>query len=240
MLCYFYIGPTVPTNVRATTLGSRSIRVSWTPSSFGATGYRVITYLQSFSFVGTVEVTGSSRSSADVTDLEENTAYRFSVRALGNGNAVTVAVGDAMATTLTSGRCYRVLCVSYDISIAPSSPPQSVTVTAVDPSSLRITWQQPPAIDHNGPLTGYQIRYGRVGTSTSTASTSSTSYTLTGLTAYVQYSVQVAAINSDGTGPFSSSLMSLSGQDRMLSYSVLKTPLTFTILQYRVHQGHRQ
>lgn len=116
-----------------------------------------------------------------------------------------------------------VLCSSYnDIFKAPSSPPQSVTATAVDPSSLRVTWQQPPEIDHNGPLTGYQIRYAQVGTSTSTVSASSTSYTLSGLTPYVQYTVQVAAVNSDGTGPFSSSLMSLSGQDCMLSYSVIK------------------
>ena len=114
-----------------------------------------------------------------------------------------------------------VLCSSYnDISKAPSSPPQSVTAIAVDPSSLRVTWQQPPEIDHNGPLTGYQIRYGQVGTSTSTVSAGSTSYTLTGLTPYVRYTVQVAAVNSDGIGPFSSSLMSLSGQDCML-YSVI-------------------
>lgn len=104
-MCYF-LGPTVPTNVRATTLGSRSIRVSWTPSSFGATGYRITTYLQSFDFVGTVEVSGGSRSSADITDLEENTGYRFSVRAFGNNNAQTRAVGDAMATTLTAGMYY--------------------------------------------------------------------------------------------------------------------------------------
>ncbi|XP_065910272.1 protein sidekick-2-like isoform X2 [Dysidea avara] len=192
------VGPTLPSNVRATTLGSRSIRVTWSPSSFGAIRYRILSYLLSFDYVGYLEVSGGSQSSVDFTDLEENTGYRFSVRAIGNSDVYTTAVGDAIATTLTA---------------APSSPPQSVAATAVDPSSLRVTWQQPPEIDHNGPLTGYQIRFRQVGRSTSTVSTSSTSYTLTGLTAYVQYTVQVAAVNSDGTGPFSSSLTSLSGQD---------------------------
>ena len=224
------IGPTLPSNVGATTLGSRSIRVTWTPSTFGAIRYRILSYLLSFDYVGYLEVSGGSQSSVDFTDLEENTGYRFSVRAIGNSDVYTTAVGDAMATTLTAGKYYQCIILYIDISIAPSSPPQSVTVMAVDPSSLRVTWQQPPEIDHNGPLTGYQIRYGQVGRSTSTVSTSSTSYTLTGLTTYVQYTVQVAAVNSDGTGPFSSSLTSLSGQDSMLFYSVVKYLVDFIVL----------
>lgn len=81
---------------------------------------------------------------------------------------------------------------------------------------LEISWQPPPTIDHNGALTAYQINYSRVGGSTITMTTSvgstSTTYTLTGLVAHVDYSIQLAAMNNDGIGPFSTSVVLWSGQ----------------------------
>ena len=49
-------------------------------------------------------------------------------------------------------------------STVPSSPPQNVMVTSVNPALLRVSWQPPPMIDHNGPIT-YMINYTRVGSS---------------------------------------------------------------------------
>ena len=74
----------------------------------------------------------------------------------------------------------------------------------------------PPAINHNGLLTGYVIQYTRVGSSDMMTVTvnNGTSYTFSGLTVSTDYSVRVAAINVNGTGPFSSPVVNRSGEDR--------------------------
>ena len=103
-------------------------------------------------------------------------------------------------------------------STAPSSPPLNIMVTSVDPASLMVAWQPPPPIDHNGPITGYVIRYTRVGSSDmmSVNVTSVTAYTISGLPASTEYSVTIAAMNVNGTGPFSIPVEGRSGEDREL------------------------
>jgi len=92
-------------------------------------------------------------------------------------------------------------------STVPSSPPQSVMVTSVNPSSLGVSWLPPPEIDHNGPLTGHVIRYNRVGSNNMISETetvsSGTTLTISGLVPFVNYSISVAARTINGTGPFS-------------------------------------
>ena len=90
-------------------------------------------------------------------------------------------------------------------STVPSSPPQIVMVTSDDPASLIVSWQPPPPIDHNGPIT-YMIQYTRVGSSdmmSVNVNSGTTQYTISGLVAYVDYSVVVAARTVNGTGPSS-------------------------------------
>ena len=103
-------------------------------------------------------------------------------------------------------------------STVPSSPPQNVMVTSVNPASLRVSWQPPPPIDHNGPIT-YMIQYTRVETSAilSVTVNSGTTYTASGLVAYVEYSVTVAARTVNGTGPFSNPVVQRSGEDSELN-----------------------
>ena len=90
-------------------------------------------------------------------------------------------------------------------STVPSSSPLAVTVEGYNPASLMVTFQQPLVIDHNGPITGHVIQYTRVGSSDimSVNITSGTTHTISGLVAYVNYSVIVAAMTVNGTGPFS-------------------------------------
>ena len=99
-------------------------------------------------------------------------------------------------------------------STVPSSPPQNVMVTSVYPTSLNVSWQPPLEIDHNGPITGHMIQYTRVGSSDmmSVTVSSGTTYTISGLVAYVNYSVTVAAMNVNGTGPFSILMVGRSGE----------------------------
>ena len=103
-------------------------------------------------------------------------------------------------------------------STVPSSPPQNVMVTSVNPASLMVSWQPPPMIDHNGPIT-YMINYTRVGSSDmmSVNVTSGTTHLISGLVAYVDYSVTVAARTVNGTGPFSNPpVVQRSGEDGKL------------------------
>jgi len=87
-------------------------------------------------------------------------------------------------------------------------------VTSVNPSSLRVSWQPPPEIDHNGVITGYVIEYTRSGgLSDMVTVTSGTTRTISGLVPFVEYSVTVAAMTSSGTGPSSDIKVQSSGQN---------------------------
>ena len=110
--------------------------------------------------------------------------------------------------------------MSCNNSTVPSSPPQNVMVTSINPASLMVSWQPPPMIDHNGQITVYVIQYTRVGSSDmmSEIVTSGTSRTLSRLIAFVDYSIIVAAVNVNGTGPFSNPpVVGRSGEDSELN-----------------------
>ena len=98
-------------------------------------------------------------------------------------------------------------------STVPSSPPQNVMVTSVNPASLRVSWQLPSTINYNGPISGHVIRYTEGGTSNMRNVNSTTIHTISGLIAFVDYSVTVAAVNVNGTGNFSNPVVQRSGED---------------------------
>ena len=101
-------------------------------------------------------------------------------------------------------------------STVPSSPPQSVMVESHNPASLMVSWRPPGQRHRNGDITGYMINYTRVGSSDimSVNVTSGTTRTISGLVAYVNYSVVVAAMTVNGTGPFSDPpVVQRSGED---------------------------
>jgi len=88
-----------------------------------------------------------------------------------------------------------------------------------DPAMLLVIYHRPEESLRNGELTGYMIRYTRVNTGESQVmNVSDVSYrtitsTISGLVAFTNYSVEVAAANINGTGPFSEAVIGLSGQD---------------------------
>ena len=99
-------------------------------------------------------------------------------------------------------------------STVPSSPPQNVMVTSVNPASLRVSWQLPSTINYNGPITGHVIQYTRDGISSDMMNVNSgTTHTISGLVAFVDYSVTVAVVNANGTGPFSIAVVQRTGED---------------------------
>ena len=104
-------------------------------------------------------------------------------------------------------------CYNY---IVPSSPPQDVMVESHNPASLMVSWQLPVRRDHNGPITGYKVGYTRndMMSMSVTEEAMGTTHTIAGLVAYVNYSVIVAAMTVNGTGPFSDPpMVGRSGED---------------------------
>ena len=93
-------------------------------------------------------------------------------------------------------------------STVPSSPPRDVMVESHNPASLMVSWRLPTQGGCNGPITGYTINYTRDGSSdvmsiNVTGDTSVRTVTISELAPYVNYSVAVAAMTVNGTGPFS-------------------------------------
>ena len=105
-------------------------------------------------------------------------------------------------------------------STVPDSPPREVFVTSIDPASLMITWRAPALGGRNGHILGYVIQYTRVETSNMMSvnvNSGTTQYTISGLVPFVIYSVIVAAVNVNGTGIFSNSIIQVSGGDSELN-----------------------
>ena len=73
-------------------------------------------------------------------------------------------------------------------------------------NSLQILWNEVNCLDTNGPIQHYIIR--TTGSNVEKSGTSFTQqFTIGDLTPNQEYSVQVAAVNSAGNGPFSKAII---------------------------------
>ena len=101
---------------------------------------------------------------------------------------------------------YLHTCVNCFFPPAPSAAPTSVSVSETS-SSITVQWEAVDCIHRNGDITGYSVRYGVQGSgSTQTVSVSgggATMTTISGLESSTTYSIEVAAVNSAGTGVYS-------------------------------------
>ena len=89
-------------------------------------------------------------------------------------------------------------------SIVPSGPPESVASGRITPNSITVHWEEVACLDQNGDITGYIARAmsnGRVEGAAEVGS-GAIEAMLSGLTPSTEYIVQVAAVNSAGTGPY--------------------------------------
>ena len=86
-----------------------------------------------------------------------------------------------------------------------------MSVSEVTSSSITAQWGPVDCIHRNGDITGYSVQYGEVGSgSTQTmpvSGGSATEATISGLMSSTNYSVQVAAETSAGTGPYSDAII---------------------------------
>ena len=100
-------------------------------------------------------------------------------------------------------------------STVPSSQPQNVMVKSNNQTSLNVSWQPPLEIGRNGAITGYVINYTRVGSNDAMNVTvnSEATHTISELVTFAEYLVGVAAVNVNGTGPFSFAVVGKPGGD---------------------------
>ena len=87
----------------------------------------------------------------------------------------------------------------------PSGSPASVVSGVITPNSITLHWSPVECIHRNGDITGYSIRVLRNGAMERFVEVQGDTReaTVYGLTPSTQYTVQVAAVNSAGTGPYS-------------------------------------
>ena len=95
---------------------------------------------------------------------------------------------------------------SYYLYIAPSAAPRDFTSHTVASTSISLTWKNIDCIQRNGVLTGFDIKYyrqvdGALAT-TIVGGSDTTSYTVGDLFPYSEYWFHIAAVNSEGLGPY--------------------------------------
>ena len=93
---------------------------------------------------------------------------------------------------------------------APSAAPTSVSVSEVTSSSITVQWGAVNCIHRNGDIIGYSVRYGVQGSGEgdrtvemASGDSSGGMYQISGLSAATVYTIEVAAVNSAGTGVYS-------------------------------------
>lgn len=90
----------------------------------------------------------------------------------------------------------------------PSEPPTSVVADTINSTSITITWVV-DCIHGNGNITGYYLRYGEHGEKvfvTVIRIPDQTRYTIHGLSPATSYDIEVAVVNTEGAGNYSSPL----------------------------------
>ncbi|XP_030630781.1 neogenin [Chanos chanos] len=131
-----------------------------------------------------MDVTGLSYT---MTGLKKFTVYSFRVVAY-NKHGPGVSTEDITVRTLSD---------------VPSAPPQNLTLEVQNSKSIMVRWQPPPAGMQNGEITGYKIRYRKVGRKGEAAEVMSTQLyqLIDGLDRGTEYTFRVSAITVNGSGP---------------------------------------
>ncbi len=186
--------PGAPTRLTATARGSDRIDLSWrAPSNVGdgIEGYQIeVSEDGGSTWDVHVADTRSTSTTYSHRNLEAGDTWHYRVAAISSAG-VGPTSDEANATT----------------EVGRPSAPLALSATADGRNRIRLAWS-PPRDNGGARITGYRIEVSRTGTtgwileSSNTGSTRTT-YTHTGLDPGSRRYYRVAAINSEGTGPFS-------------------------------------
>ena len=167
---------------------STSFVIVWsaTPESVqnGAlTGYEISVSEESTGVIVFDRVSGASGTRITVSDLNEYTRYRASVKAINSAGSSPSSV--------------------FSVETAqskPTSPPLYISSIA-NTTSIELNWFAPNEQDQNGIITGYIIHI-----NDRTVTTNVTEYTFQNLEEAMPYVIQLAAVTIVGIGPFSTAI----------------------------------
>ncbi|XP_071825768.1 uncharacterized protein [Apostichopus japonicus] len=183
--------PEQPQNLEAMTQSSTSVLVTWQPpiDTFGdLEGYRLY-YAKQNGLASREEELLVRGTSTVVEGLDPFTNYGFRVIAV-NEN------GPGESTEATQAQTF---------SAKPGAPPANFTAEPTSTSSITLRWH-PPGTQQNGVITEYRIRYRMVGSKDSKADIKAAgslrSYIVSELERNNVYEFKIAALTSNGTGPF--------------------------------------
>ena len=100
----------------------------------------------------------------------------------------------------------RYLCSAVNVSIVPRTPPQNVSGTVVNSSTIVLNWNPPPIDDQNGIVRYYVVNVTEVQTAYVLEFTANTTgLSITSLHPAYTYEIAVSAATI-GPGPFSPAL----------------------------------
>lgn len=207
--------PNSPTNLHYSEVGSRFVVISWSPDSLSQFSQTqpITSYILQFKEADDVWHDHNNRkplpgdkTSAKILQLKPAVVYHFRVYA---ENHLGISAPSDLLQVQTDSE-------------VPSGPPTKITVKALAPDQLLVTWRPPEHELWNGELLGYTIGYKKVMRNSEESKQllhqqSDYNYTkmsisggdggndfrLIGLEKYTQYLVTVKAFNAKGDGPSS-------------------------------------
>jgi hypothetical protein len=131
-------------------------------------------------------------------------AYYYRVAAV-NSVATEASTTGAYATVGPIYPNFRTSTGGVVDPVTPAAPTNLLFTPSGVETSVNLSWTA-PVFDGDATITNYTVRYNAVGSASSTTvltGSTSTSYTLTGLPKSTNFEIDVAAVNSVGTGPYS-------------------------------------
>ncbi|XP_011645362.1 Down syndrome cell adhesion molecule-like protein Dscam2 isoform X7 [Pogonomyrmex barbatus] len=193
--------PEVPYGLKVLDKSGRSVQLSWAAPYDGNSPIKryVIEYKISKGSwetdIDRVLVPGSQQNVAGVYNLRPATTYHLRIVA---ENEIGTSDPSDTVTIITAEE-------------APTGPPTSVKVDAVDQHTLKVTWKPPPREDWNGEILGYYVGYRQSSDKPYMFETVDFSkedskehhLSIANLKTYTQYGVVVQAFNKVGSGPMS-------------------------------------
>ena len=118
------------------------------------------------------------------------------------------------------------------IAAGPSAPPSGVTADGMS-TSITVQWGTVPCADQNGPITGYLVRYGEMGSgSTQNESATRNEEVISELQTSTNYTVEVAAETSVGRGEYSEPII-VTTDSKIRQVSDITTHILFCPFQLR-------
>ncbi len=99
-------------------------------------------------------------------------------------------------------------------SAAPVGAPRDV-VPFTTSRSVSVSWGAIECIERNGVITGYTVEFQEQGGARIPGEVVNQTFTASGLTPHTNYTFRVAGVNSNGTGPFSGTILITTDEDGM-------------------------